>query len=219
MQLTDQQIQELFRFCEKKYVRYYDLQVELVDHLAERIEEEMGLDPLLSFEAALQKVYKGFGLFGFAHIVREKENALRKQTNLAWWKEIQSFFTLPKVSFTAMTALLLYTLGTWLSNDARYIVLFLIYMAGGTWHLIAGIRLRKPEKKALMLTQYHPRSSFSLLVFFTHAMIFLPDEFVTVIGFTIWALIAILLEMTTISVSANIYKKAQEWYPEAFQTN
>jgi hypothetical protein len=44
MTLNQEQIEALFRFCEKKSVRYYDLQVELVDHLAERIEEEMKAD-------------------------------------------------------------------------------------------------------------------------------------------------------------------------------
>ena len=41
MTLTHKQIDQLFAFTKKKMVRYYDLQVELVDHLAARIEEEM----------------------------------------------------------------------------------------------------------------------------------------------------------------------------------
>jgi hypothetical protein len=52
MQLSAEQIQVLFSFTEKKKVHWYDLQLELVDHLACRIEEEMEADTSLSFEAA-----------------------------------------------------------------------------------------------------------------------------------------------------------------------
>ena len=41
--LTDEQIAALFAFCEKHLVRHYDLQVELVDHLANAIETKMAL--------------------------------------------------------------------------------------------------------------------------------------------------------------------------------
>ena len=40
MQLNHEQVQQLFSFTEKKFVRYYDLQVELVDHLAERLKKK-----------------------------------------------------------------------------------------------------------------------------------------------------------------------------------
>ncbi len=32
--LTDEQVNQLFVFCRKHYVHHYDVQVELVDHLA-----------------------------------------------------------------------------------------------------------------------------------------------------------------------------------------
>ena len=38
MELTKEQIQDLFLFTQKKMVHYYDLQIEIVDHLAEKIE-------------------------------------------------------------------------------------------------------------------------------------------------------------------------------------
>ena len=37
MTLSKEQIQQLFLFTENKFVRWYDLQVELVDHLANKI--------------------------------------------------------------------------------------------------------------------------------------------------------------------------------------
>ena len=53
MALSKEQIQQLFSFTEKKFVRWYDLQAELVDHLANKIEAEMAADVSLTFERAL----------------------------------------------------------------------------------------------------------------------------------------------------------------------
>ncbi len=41
MKLTEAQIEELYAFTRKKYVEHYDVQTELVDHLATSIEEKM----------------------------------------------------------------------------------------------------------------------------------------------------------------------------------
>ncbi len=49
--MTNQQLDQLFAFTQKKGVRYYDLQVELVDHLAERIKGEMEQNPAYEFVA------------------------------------------------------------------------------------------------------------------------------------------------------------------------
>lgn len=57
--LTNEQIQSLFTFCEKHFVKYYDVQVELVDHLANAVELEMQTNPKYSFERALEKVQVG----------------------------------------------------------------------------------------------------------------------------------------------------------------
>ncbi len=78
MMLTNQQIEQLFIFCKKHYVEYYDVQVELVDHLANAIEEKMAVEPALTFEEALQTVYNGFGIHGFAPLVKEKEKAAKR---------------------------------------------------------------------------------------------------------------------------------------------
>lgn len=90
--LTQEQIDTLFTFCNKKYVRYYDVQVELIDHLATAIEEKMKTSPGLSFEDALQATYKSFGIFGFAKVVQEKTEALKTGYNKQIWDGIKENF-------------------------------------------------------------------------------------------------------------------------------
>ncbi len=78
IKLSEVEINKLFRFTEKKMVHWYDLQIEIVDHLASCIEDEMTADSKLTFDLALEKVYTGFGIFGFAKIVQERQIQLAK---------------------------------------------------------------------------------------------------------------------------------------------
>ena len=47
--LTPTQIQSIFDFTTTKYIKYYDVQLELVDHIANRIEELQTEDVQLTF--------------------------------------------------------------------------------------------------------------------------------------------------------------------------
>ena len=78
MKLTQEQIDALFTFTKKHLVEHYDVQVELVDHLANAIEAQWAENPDISFEEALDKEYKSFGVFGFSGLVEQKQAALHK---------------------------------------------------------------------------------------------------------------------------------------------
>ena len=64
LKLTSEQIERLYLFTRQHYVEWYDLQTELVDHMANAIEAQWQEHPKLSFEEALQKEFKKFGVFG-----------------------------------------------------------------------------------------------------------------------------------------------------------
>ena len=65
MKLTSQHIDQLYKFTRAHYVEWYDLQTELVDHLANDIENIWKKEPNLSFDQAKNKAFKKFGVFGF----------------------------------------------------------------------------------------------------------------------------------------------------------
>src|SRR5687767_14784418 len=54
----------------------------------------MQKDKTLNFEKALAKVYAGFGIFGFAEIVRQRAALLQKEADRQLWREIKSQFNL-----------------------------------------------------------------------------------------------------------------------------
>ena len=84
MKLTKTHIAELYKFTSKHYVYHYDVQTELVDHLANDIESAWVETPDLSFQEARDKSFKKFGIFGFMDVVEAKQ----KQMNKRYWKII-----------------------------------------------------------------------------------------------------------------------------------
>jgi hypothetical protein len=103
--LTKEQIDALFIFCASHSVRHYDVQVELVDHLANAVEDKMAKGT--SFYDALKSVHADFGILGFASVVNAKNQSLRVQYSKAEGKLFRSYFTLPKISLTLCVVLAL----------------------------------------------------------------------------------------------------------------
>jgi len=108
MELTNQQIQNLYKFTRQHFVEYYDLQTELVDHLANDIEAIWQEQPTLSFEQVRDKSFKKFGVFGFMDVVEKRTSALSKKYWKLVWSIFKDFFKLPQITLTIAITLCLY---------------------------------------------------------------------------------------------------------------
>ena len=92
------QVEALYLFTRQHYVEYYDVQTELVDHLANGIEAQWAVNPEIPFEAALQKEFKKFGVFGFSEVVGKRQRAMEKKYWKFIWKESKSIIREPKMA-------------------------------------------------------------------------------------------------------------------------
>ncbi|MDW5289020.1 hypothetical protein [Formosa sp. PL04] len=101
MKVSESQIQELFLFTRQHFVEYFDVQTELVDHLANDIEFQREDTPDRTFEDALTIAFKKFGIFGFQDVVEARIKALNKHYWSSVWTIFKQFFTLPKIISTA----------------------------------------------------------------------------------------------------------------------
>lgn len=108
MKLTAEQIERLYVFTRQHYVEYYDLQTELVDHLANAIEEQWESNPKLTFEEALQMEFKKFGIFGFMDVVNKRKGALQSKYNKMVLHELKTFFSIPKIIGTVTSMAIVY---------------------------------------------------------------------------------------------------------------
>ena len=100
MKLTNIQIQELYKFTRKHFVEHYDVQTELVDHLANDIENIWEEHPKLSFQDAQDKSFKKFGIFGFMDVIEAKQKQMSKRYRKILWRFFKEWFTMPKLVVT-----------------------------------------------------------------------------------------------------------------------
>ncbi|QTE21562.1 hypothetical protein [Polaribacter cellanae] len=108
MKLTNAQIDQLYKFTRKHYVYFYDVQTELVDHLANDIENIWKEYPNLSFEEARDKSFKKFGIFGFMDVIEAKQKQMNKRYRKIMWRFFKEWFTVPKIVTTITVFLSLF---------------------------------------------------------------------------------------------------------------
>jgi len=94
-QLTTSQIQELHNLVQRNAIKYYDVEIEIVDHYASAIEAIWEKEPEVSFYQARERVYKE--LWDFQGIEQEKIRQVTKQANKNIWIALKSMFVWPKL--------------------------------------------------------------------------------------------------------------------------
>lgn len=156
--LTEEQINLLFKFVEKKFVKEYDLQVELVDHLACRTEDLMTSDPSISFDRSSEKVYADFGLFGFAKLVKERTRAASENGRRLWLHEFKQLWQWPEVAIVTAIAGILYLCQFWILPAAMGLIILGLIVFVNLVTMIA----KNPRKKLLVGLKFaHGMFSFS----------------------------------------------------------
>lgn len=129
--VTEAQIARLYEFTREHYVEHYDLQTELVDHLANAIEERWEATPQMPFEEGIKSEFKKFGIFGFMDVVEKRQKALRKKYRKFIYKQVIAFFELPKILLTsAFTFLLYFMIQSGLLPSYAYALLGLALLLG-----------------------------------------------------------------------------------------
>ena len=116
-ELTKQQINFLYKYVADRGVEYFDVQVELVDHIASKIEEQLDLYPEKPTDEVFEQTLKRFKERGFKQVVKEKEKQVTRQYRRYGWESFKDFFTWPKIFFTAVLMGCLYVFLRGASNQ------------------------------------------------------------------------------------------------------
>lgn len=143
--LTAEQVDALYAFTRRHYVEYYDLQTELVDHLANAIEATWVMHPAMSFDEALQAEFRKFGVFGFMDVVEKRQLALNKSYNRLLWSYFKAFIKPVNVLLCSVavgfTCFILY------NHPVAYSIAFIAIMVTGVGRLVYLHRIFRQKVK------------------------------------------------------------------------
>jgi hypothetical protein len=151
MKLNTEQIEKLYQFTRQHYVEWYDLQTELVDHLANAIEQQWQENSKISFDDALQNEFKKFGVCGFMDVVEKRQASLIKRYNKIVWKLFKSFFSIPKFIITFLAVFLIFKLLINSENNAGIIIQTVLFISVFVFLITSiynHVKYNKLEKKS-----------------------------------------------------------------------
>ncbi|MBT3741321.1 hypothetical protein [Polaribacter sp.] len=228
MELTKNQIDELYKFTRKHYVYHYDVQTELVDHLANDIENIWQETPNLSFEQARDKSFKKFGIFGFMDVVEKKQSQMTKKYYKIIFKFAKEWFRLPKIVLTLAMIYGFYKLQNVESSYTIYLIIFFIVISAQLIGVF--INSRKLNKKYLEsgkkwmfedIISINGLGNTALLIFYvfdfpfrTSGDFLLMGEFRKFLSAFLITFVLLLGYITLVVVPKKAQQLLQEMYPE-----
>jgi hypothetical protein len=125
--LTAEEIDEVHEHCYFRQVKYYEVQIELVDHLASLIEETWKTRPELPFDDALYLVDEQMGGDkGIFDIGYEKEKTIRSRYRKQIWQFVGSFLLFPRILLALPMVLGVY-LVTYYTKNSFWIFFVLVF--------------------------------------------------------------------------------------------
>lgn len=157
--LTEEQVKKLFAYCLKNEIYEYDLQIEIVDHLASSIEDQWFNDPELSFGWALKNAMDKFGKNGLQKLERKLKKQLRHNFNLILWRYFLEYFRLPKILITLILFSAIFTVLRLVQNNFQVIFLMTIPISFSTiyyyfFYFPKKIDINPADNKTFVLLDY-----------------------------------------------------------------
>jgi hypothetical protein len=125
MKLTTEQIEYVENYIISKDIKWYELQVELTDHMVTSMEGFWEKNPELTFHQVKQYAEDQFGRNGFKAIEEERTQILRKEFKRAQLKMVAEYFKFPKIFGSFLLVIVAFKISFYFENTQGYIgVLF-----------------------------------------------------------------------------------------------
>ena len=156
--VTQEETEELFKVCENYGVFFYDVQIEIVDHLASLIEDQWQKNPELEFEQALKNAISNFGKNNFTKMVRTKEKEVNRKYTLLLWKYFLEFYKWPKILLTFVLTLGVFILFQTSSETKNILLIYsglvLVFFAIYLFFIFPKIKISvKPDNMFLLVSR------------------------------------------------------------------
>jgi hypothetical protein len=121
MKLTNQQIEYVENYIISKDIKWYELQIELTDHMVTSMEEFWKKDTELTFHQVKYYAEDKFGRNGFKAIEEERTQILIKEFKRAQLKMIAEYFKFPKIILAILLAFLAFKASFYFDEPIKFV--------------------------------------------------------------------------------------------------
>ena len=164
--LTADQVDYIFNYVASKDIKWYELQVELTDHMVSRMEEFWAIDPELTFHQVKQYAENEFGRNGFKAIEEERSTILRRKYKKQQWQMVAEYLKFPKIMMSFLLAVLIYRVSFYFEDISLYIKILYGILLGASaillfkWYLSRKIK----EKRFLSIDMAIVMNNSSIII-------------------------------------------------------
>lgn len=128
MKLSSEQIIYIENYIKSFNIKYYEVYMEILDHMVLSVEAIMDENEAISIEDAVVKAkVDGFGKKGFKGMLNEKQKQAQIQARKLNNKMIKEYFTFPKIVMT-LTVFMGYFLFLEFFEDPRKVNIFCVFL-------------------------------------------------------------------------------------------
>ncbi|MGV3763639.1 hypothetical protein [Parapedobacter sp.] len=151
MKLTPQQLDYIRSFISKRGFTALDLQMEIIDHVACRVEDMLAADPTVGFEEAVARTHREFGVFGFATLEEAMMKSLTRKYRNQFALELKQWFSFPTVFLVGGFAFLLYQLFFLVATNWLIGIFGFIYLAFAIGVVAYHFKLKRRYKRLMIM--------------------------------------------------------------------
>ena len=108
MKLNAEQIEYVSTYIKSFDIKWYELQVELTDHMVNSMEEIWEKDPELTFHQVKHYAENEFGRNGVKALQEERRIILYKEFNRNQWKMMRDYLKFPKIIMSVLSVVFVY---------------------------------------------------------------------------------------------------------------
>ncbi|MDN3205789.1 hypothetical protein [Algoriphagus sediminis] len=123
MNLSPGQIDSLKKLISYKGYPEIDVQYEILDHVACRVEELMNQNPKLSLNEAFAKAHGEFGVFGFSELEESYKKVIQKRVIKNFSVELKDLFTSLRIIYPLGLGFIFHQSSVLLGNSNLWLIL------------------------------------------------------------------------------------------------
>jgi hypothetical protein len=221
MKLTTKQVDAVFDYVASNDIKWYELQIELTDHLVSIMEEMWSADSQLSFQQVKYQAEQRFGRNYFKEIEAERRKILQKQFNLNQRKMVSEYLKFPKIALSILMVFVVYRISFYFEDSSFYIkILYGILLGASLFTMLNWYRYRKINGKKFLSLETVLRVNNKAMSFSYFAILLvnsfkesIPENYLFYIPFYFLWVLGVLLIITgyqiTNKVASNIKKQYQ----------
>jgi hypothetical protein len=134
MKLSAEEVNYVFNYIKNIDIKFYELQVELTDHLVLIMEEIWTEDPELTFHQVMFRAEQRFGKNYFKEVEEERTKLLRKEYRRLQFKGVGNYFKFPRIISTLLLIFIVYRISFNFEDISLYIKILysvLIFASAG----------------------------------------------------------------------------------------